>query len=148
MKASAKGTSRAVVAALWLVPTMLGGCIPSNVVAKQDRMVEAPLTELQFVPGDAAQLGGFYESVQITGDAAVSLRKVFYWFDEGGKYTAAALIDGPDGVEFQTLVGTWRATAEGLVLDDADAVPVAVAGEHVRLATGGGGLTLRRSILQ
>lgn len=148
MKSRSQRVSRLAVAALWLVPPTLGGCIPSNVVAKQDRMVEAPLAELQFVPGDAARLAGFYESVQITGDAAVSLRKVFYWFDEGGTYTAAALVDGPDGVEFQTLVGTWRATAEGLVLDDADAVPVTVADEHVRLATASGELTLRRSILQ
>lgn len=148
MNGSQERTRRGLASLLLVALVGLAGCIPSNVVAKQDRMVEAPLAELVFAPGDAAQLSGFYQSVAITGDAAVSLRKVYYWFGDGGRYTAAALVEGPEGVEFQTLVGSWRATAEGLVLDDAEAVPIVVAGEHVRLATPGGQLTLHREILQ
>ncbi len=136
---------------IWLAAAALApvaGCIPSNVVARQDRMVANDLETLQFVPMPAAELQGFYESVAVHGPVAASLRRVYYWFAPDGRYTAAALIDGPDGLAFSTLDGTYTADAAGLALDGAPAVPLERAGEYVRLATAEGEVLLRRGILQ
>lgn len=137
---------------LWLssvVLTALAGCIPSNVVAHQDRLVaNDDLDTLQFEPMPAESLQGFYESVAVRGPVAASLRKVYYWFEAGGRYTAAALVEGPDGVAFQTLDGRFGASAAGLALDGAEPVPLERAGEYVRLVSQEGELLLRRGILQ
>lgn len=129
-----------------LVPS--AGCIPSNVVARQDRMVANDFDDLQFEAMPAAELQGFYESVALRGPVATWLRRVYYWFDAGGRYTAAALLEGPEGLVFQTLDGTYTAQATGLALDGAEAVPLQRAGDVVRLATPDGELLLRRSVLQ
>lgn len=135
-------------AATVLLLVSLTGCIASNVVAKEDRQVSTPLAELQFVPAPGLQFDGLYESVDVTGDAAVSLRRVFYLFRPDGSYTAAALVEGPDGASFQTLDGTWSSDARGLVLDGGDPVPLERADDHVRLSAPNGALVLRRSALQ
>ena len=61
---------------------------------------------------------------------------------------AVALVNGPDGPEFQALKGTWRLGPNGLVLDDAPPVPVAKAAGHVRIAAPTGAVILRRSELR
>lgn len=135
----------------WLAAVALApfaGCIPSNVVARQDRMVTNDLEALQFEPMPAAELQGFYESVAVRGPVANALRKVYYWFETGGRYTAAALVDGPDGLAFQTLDGTYTAAAAGLALDGAEAVPLERSGVYVRFATADGELLLLRGSLQ
>jgi hypothetical protein len=135
----------------WLATAVLvslAGCIPSNVVAHQDRMVTNDLDRLQFLPMPAVELRGFYESVAVRGPVAASLRKVYYWFEASGRYTAAALIEGPDGLGFQTLDGSFLASPAGLALDGGEAVPLERAGEYVRLASPEGELLLRRGILQ
>ncbi len=126
----------------------LAGCIPSNVVARDDRIVGTRIADLAFAPAPELRLEGLFESVEIAGDAAVSLRKVYYLFEADGRYTAAALVEASDGPCFQTLAGTWRATAEGLVLDDGAPVPCETAVDHVRLTTPDGVLVLRRGVLQ
>lgn len=111
-------------------------------------MVETSVAELQFAPMTEGTLQGLFESVQITGDAAVSLRKVYYLFFADGSYTAAALIDDGTALSFQTLSGTWQMSASGLTLDGAAPVPLEVGGEHLRLSAPGGVLVLRRGVLQ
>lgn len=139
---------KAFASALVLALAGLGsGCIPSNVVARDDRRVVDDLTTLQFAPGTAAVLPGMWRSVSITGDAALSMRFVNYLFVEGGTYTAAALIDDAGNLSFQTIQGTWAVAAAGLTLDGASPVEFGVAPEHVRIAAPGGVLVLRREPL-
>lgn len=133
-----------------LVATALGcsGCIASNVVATGDRMVQQPLEQLPFAPAPGLQLDGLYESVAITGDAAVSLRRIWYLFRADGSYTAAALVEGERGASFQTLDGSWASTAAGLSLDGAEPVPLEQAEQHLRLSAPTGVVVLRRSAAQ
>lgn len=130
------------------VASTLAGCIPSNVVATDQRMVVADLSRLQFAAAPELQLAGLYESVEITGDAAVALRKVYYLFAADGTYTAAALAEVDGRSAFQTLGGTWTSTAAGLSLDGAEPVALEAAPEHVRITAPNGALVLRRSALQ
>jgi len=126
----------------------LASCIPSNVVARDDRMVVTQVADLRFVPAPALQLDGLFESIEITGDAAVTLQKVYYLFRADGTYTAAALV-AIDGIaSFQTLSGTWTSLAGGLVLDGAEPVQLEQAPEHLRITAPNGALVLRRGTLQ
>lgn len=140
---------RRVLAAALLMPACLfGGCIASNVVATEDRFVQQPLAALAFAPVPDLQLDGLYESVEITGDAAVSLRRIYYLFRPGGSFTAAALVDAGGGAAFQTLSGTWTNGADGLSLDGTAPVQLEQAGEHLRITAPNGAVVLRRSVVQ
>ena len=123
------------------------GCIASNVVATADRLVAQSVKELAFVPAPGLPLAGLYESVEISGDAAVSLRKVWYLFLADGTYTAAALTETSTGPSFQTLNGTWTSTDAGLTLDAAEPVPIEQAPGHVRITAKNGVLVLRAGSL-
>jgi len=123
-------------------------CIASNVVATEDRFVQEPVATLAFVPAPELVLDGLYESVEITGDAAVSLRRIYYLFRGDGSYTAAALAEAGNGAQFQTLSGTWSNTAAGLSLDGGEPVVLERAGQHLRLTAPNGAVVLRRSVPQ
>lgn len=140
----ARAVGRFALLALVGVP----GCIASNVLDADRRMVQGEaVRNWQPAPADL-QLAGFYESTDVTGDVAASLRRVYYHFAADGTYTAAALIDEGGLLRFQTLSGTWALANGCLELDGAEPVPVAIAGDQVRFAAPGGALTLRRSNLQ
>ncbi|MBL8730014.1 MAG: hypothetical protein JNM25_16435 [Planctomycetes bacterium] len=124
---------------------LLAGCIASNVVATEDRAVLRPVAELPFVAAPELVLDGLYESIEITGDAALALRRIYYLFRPDGTYTAAALTEGERGAAFQTLSGTWTNTAAGLSLDGADPVRLERADEHLRITAANGAVVLRRS---
>lgn len=136
---------RALVLAVILV---LPGCYASNVVARQDRAVQLDAAELQFGPVTATDVPGLYASVAIEGEAAVSLRQIYYWFGDGGSYSGAALVDDGSGLSFQTLAGTWRLVDGRLQLDDAAPVEVEVAPGHLRLGAEGGVVVLQRTTLR
>jgi hypothetical protein len=121
----------------------LGGCYASNVVARGDRAVVAD-EEVVWTDAVAADLDGLFESVAIRGDAALSLRAVWYVFGPDGRYTGAALVEGDDGLAFQTLRGRWRLSPEGLALDDAPPARLQAAPDRLRIAAEGGELVLRR----
>lgn len=141
-------TPAARVVALLLGTGWLGGCIASNVVATEDRFVQQPLAALAFAPAADLRLDGLYESVEITGDAALSLRKIYYLFRADGTYTAAALAEGADGAAFQTLGGSWSNDKAGLSLDGAEPVRLEQADQHLRITAPNGAVVLRRSVLQ
>lgn len=127
---------------------LLGGCIASNVVARNERMVVATVAELQFAPAPSLPLAGLYESLEITGDAAIALRKVYYLFLADGAYAAAWLTE-PDGKPgFQTGNGTWTTSAAGLSLDGAEPVLLEQAEDHLRITAPNGVLVLRRGTVQ
>lgn len=128
-----------------LAACLLGAaCIGSNVVAPTERMAPATEDALPFAPATAADLVGFHESVDIQGDAAVALRKVYYLFAADGTYTGAALADDGERLAFQTLTGAWSIGPEGLSLDGQAAVTCEAAAGQVRIATPTGVLRLRR----
>lgn len=140
-----RAASRIALAALAALAA--SGCVPSNVVARSDRMVTAAIDDLEFGPPEALRLDGFWVSARIAGEVAVALRWVGYRFAADGTYTAAALIQTGPIAEFQTLTGTWELRAEGLALDGAEPVTTERAGDFVRLTTPDGRLVLRREAL-
>lgn len=136
-----------LLAAIW--PLFgFGGCIGSNVLAHEQRLVAPVVAELQFAPAPALPLAGLYESVLITGEVALALRKVYYVFQGDGTYTAAALVESDGQSAFQTLSGTWRSVAAGLELDGKEPVPLEQAPGHVRITAPNGSLVLRAETLR
>lgn len=125
-----------------------GGCIGSNVLAHEQRLVAPVVAELQFAPAPALPLAGLYESVLITGEVALALRKVYYVFQGDGTYTAAALVESDGQSAFQTLSGTWRSLDAGLELDGKEPVPLEQAPAHVRITAPNGSLVLRAETLR
>ena len=126
---------------------VLGGCIASNVVAVDDRLVVRPIAALEFAPATELPLDGLYESVEITGDAAVALHRLWYCFGSDGSYTGAALADVDGRPAFQTLNGTWTNGPGGLSLDGAAPVLVERAPDHLRITAPNGVVVLRRVVL-
>lgn len=120
------------------------GCIASNVVAEQERMVVADFDRLPFAPAPDLVLDGLYESVDLRGEAAVSLRKIYYHFAPDGTYTAAALTDQGGVLFFQSRRGTWRNSVEGLSLDGGAPVRLERAGDFLRVTAPSGTLVLER----
>jgi hypothetical protein len=140
--------SEARIAGLAMVVALLASCYPSNVVAARDRAVvgSMPHEGLAWHACADAELVGFFESCAIEGDASLSLQKVYYVFVTGGRYTGAALVDGEDGLAFQTLGGSYALGPQGLSLDGADPVRCdAAEGGYVRIALDGGAVVLRKS---
>jgi hypothetical protein len=125
----------------------LPGCIASNVVAVKDRQVAVATDELPWQPSTSGGLDGLYESLEVRGDVATTLRKVYYVFQADGSYTGAALVEADGAYRFQTLVGTWRIVDGGLSLDDGPVVRLDVAPEHLRITAANGVLVLRRGSL-
>lgn len=137
--------SRAVMQRAALAACLFGAaCIGSNVVAPTERMAPAGDADLPWAPAAAADLVGFHESVDIQGDAAVALRKIFYLFAADGTYTGAALADDGERLAFQTLTGAWSIGPDGLVLDGQPAAKCEAAIGQVRITAPTGVLRLRR----
>jgi hypothetical protein len=128
--------------------SLFGGCIASNVVAADQRLVAATAEQIAFQPAGVVVLDGLYESIDIRGDAALSLRKIYYRFAADGTYTAAALAEVDGAPQFQTLNGTWASSAAGLQLDGAEPVPLELAPDHLRLSAPTGTVVLRKVALQ
>jgi len=132
------------VAASLLLLLSASGCIPSNVVAREERMVVDDVSALDWQPANGVALLGLYETVDVRGEVAASLRKIYYRFAEDGTYTAAALIESAGAFQFQTIDGTWRADENGLVLDDGEPVQLDRAdGGYLRIRTETGTIVLQ-----
>jgi len=123
-------------------------CIPSNVVARQDRAVELDSArldalKLEWRPAAEGDLQGLYRSVRITGDAASSVLRIYYYFSpKDGKYTGAALLAGSPP-SFQTLSGTFELQESTLVLDD-QRIAARATETCLELATDDGTVILQR----
>jgi len=126
---------------------VLAGCYASNVVAPEQRLVAADVAQLVWQPADASSLDGYFVSVDLQGEAAASLRCVYYVFVPGGRYTGAALADVDGELSFQTLRGTWQLGPDGLALDDTAPVRCEQAPGHLRLTAPNGVVVLRRERL-
>ena len=135
-------TRRATALAVLAAP-LLAGCIASNVVAREDRATAPPRAELALEAGPPERLEGLWESVEIRGEAAAHLARILYLFEARGRYTAAALVLGPEGATFQTLEGTWSVRETRLVLDDAEPVELRHGQGHVLIDAPTGSVLLR-----
>ena len=127
---------------------LLCSCIASNVVASQDREVALDPQRLVWRPAEAAAVPGLFESVQIAGAAAGSLWKVYYLFEVSGRYTAAALLAGKEGLSFKTVDGRWTLQDSNLILDAGEPAPLLTATDHLRLGETTDFLILRRVEVQ
>ena len=84
---------RTRVAALSALGMLLAaGCYASNVVAVADRNVVEVAVPTAWHPASASDLAGWFHSQRITGEAALTLRSVSYWFSDR-RYSGAALIE-------------------------------------------------------
>ena len=129
------------------VATMVTGCVPSNVVAVEDRMViEQPVIDQPWEPATRSDLVGLFESLEIHGDAAAALWKVYYHFSADGGYSGAALVSGDDGARFQVLSGAWTLEEGGLVdlHDGSEPLRALVAGGFLQLESSAGSVVFRR----
>lgn len=130
---------------LWLAALpLLTGCYASNVVAIGERAVGERVMPSTWRPATAAELVGEFTSIAIRGDAAIALRRVHYVFLAGGRYTGAGLVEGDQGLEFQTLSGSWRIADGSLVLDDGEPVPCEIGDDLLRIRAATGELVLAR----
>jgi len=130
-----------------LLVAMVTGCVPSNIVAVEDRMViETPVIDQPWEPANRSDLVGLFESLEIHGEAAAALWKVYYHFSADGGYSGAALVAGDDGVRFQVLSGTWTFTEDGRVDlgDGSEPLQARVSGGFLQLESAAGTVVFRR----
>ncbi len=102
----------ALLAAVPLLATT--GCIPSNVVAAEDRaVVIEDLEGLEWTRlALADDLVGLYHSVRLEGPLASALESISYRFADDGSFSGAALFGGPPP-SFQVLDGSYRLLDDG-----------------------------------
>lgn len=134
------------------LPTLLlvlaPSCIASNVVAVDDRLVVGPqVDDLEWHPGMEDDLAGLFESVQIHGDSAGALWKIYYHFSDRGGYSGAALVNSDDGLRFQVLSGHWR-FSDGLLdlQDGSERLRVSVSGEFLKLESSAGSVVFKEAV--
>ncbi len=129
---------------------LLTGClIPSNVIAPEQRKVVEPTVTVPMVGAKAEDFDGLFESTAITGQAAASLRKVYYWFGRDGQYTGAALVQAGAFPAFQVLSGRWSLRGSEVLLragseDDGDPAQAEAAPGWLRFTGSEGVVTLRK----
>lgn len=121
------------LAALSLAAAAAAGCIPSSVVAPDQRTVLLDSELVAWRPATPEDVPGLYSSAEISGPMAGALWQVHYLFEASGAYTGAALLAGSPP-RFEVLSGRWAFGEGCLQLDDA---------EPARLEAGPGRLRLR-----
>ncbi len=130
--------------ALLLLPLAgTAACIPSNLVAPDERMVALDSDLVAWRPAERADVPGLYSSREITGTLAGSIWKLHYYFDEGGAYTGAALFAGSPP-HFEVLSGTWTFESGSLRLDDAEPAILEAGAGLLRLRGEEGSVVLER----
>lgn len=124
--------------------TVASGCLSSKATPRAERMPPERAPAIAWRPAERGDLLGYFESLAVEGEAAASLWRVYYHFADDDSYTGAALVGPFDAPRFQTLEGTWRLDAGGLVLDGGEPVQALSSDPLLRLDTPGGSLVLRR----
>jgi|SRR5690606_34114357 len=128
----------------------LAGCIPSNVVAIEDRAVDLSWTDDSvWAAGSREDLPGLWTSIELSGPLAASLQKLVYLFEADGRFTGAALFAGPPA-EFGVLTGSWQLDAPGQLRlgEDAEPAELDVAEGLLRIRGAEGVVVLRREELR
>jgi len=110
----------------------------------EDRDVKTREDQAQWEPAQAASIPGLYRSGTIKGESAASLLKIYYYFDEDGSYTAAALV-GSVPPSFQVLSGRWSYEKGRLLLgEDASPATLEESEDMLRISTDQGSVVLYR----
>jgi hypothetical protein len=135
-------------AAFAIAALLATSCIAPSVVDSAGRAVATKAEDLTWRDAESADLRGLFESTSIEGEVAASLWRVYYHFAEDGTYTGAALVVGGVRPEFQTLSGTWTLAGGVLDLGEGQTARASAAPEHLRLASGGGVVILRRAAVE
>lgn len=125
----------------------LSACIPAHIVATDARLVRPAVDALEFQVDGKFAPRGLWQSVDIRGEAAAALRRIWYWFRADGTYSAVALCE-LDAVSFQLRDGTWSLQEFNLVLDGGEPAELMVAGDHLRIRTATGSVILRKEPLE
>ena len=118
-------------------------CIAPSVLETEDRAVALVTENFEWRAASAEDLQGLFGSVEITGPAAAALSKLYYWFEEDGSYSGAALFAGHPA-HFETLSGTWSLEGETLTLDDSEPARLSATDEALRLEGAEGAVILVR----
>lgn len=138
---------RALAASL-LMASLTVSCIPSNVVAVEDRAVRLADEDVVWAPGTTTDLQGMWVAHSIEGEAAESLLSLVYWFGEDGHFTGAALFDDVPP-RFEVLQGMWSMDQDGLRLgENAPTARFEAARDLIRLGGEGGTIVLHRNPLR
>ena len=134
---------------LGLLLLVLGSCMASNVVAPEERQVARSFERVNWEPATAAQLEGFFVARSIEGSLAESLAHINYLFEKDGRFTAAALLRGEDGLDYQVLSGTYHFEGQNIVLGEGG-IPALLesgAGGFLRIKGSEGSVVLQREEL-
>lgn len=137
--------ARLVLASLALL--VVGpGCIPSNVVAPEQRAVEVRAATLAWRPARAEDLPGFYASTEVTGASAGAVLQAYYYLGATGACSGAALVLDAEGPRFLVLAddARWTLDEQGLDLGDGAKLQAQVAEGHLRLVSPESTITFRR----
>lgn len=137
-----------VIGGLAALGAALGGCAASNRLDTSHRTADAAAPAVAWTDARREDLVGYFESERVSGDAAASLRRVYYVFDPDGSYTGAALVSDGAHSTFQVLTGHWALRGTTLSLGE-DAAPARAyaAPDRLRLDSDGGSVTFHRGTL-
>ena len=138
--------ARTSIAAMSLLS--LAACIAPSVVDPLDRARADTTEEQVWHPANGEDIPGTYVSVKFTGPLSSALRKVIYFFEPNGQYSAAALLEGTPP-HFEVIAGQWHVQGNALTLDTAAPAQLEVSEHHYLRFTGDEGqVVLRREIDQ
>ncbi|MBK9385327.1 MAG: hypothetical protein IPN34_10985 [Planctomycetes bacterium] len=118
-------------------------------MAPTDRAVRVDAASVVWSKGGAADLSGYWSSRELRGPLASAVRRLHYWFEADGRFTGAALLEGPP-LAFEVLSGVWSFDAEGRLLlgEDAEPAQLEKAAELLRLTGSDGVVVLEREELR
>lgn len=127
----------------------LGTACASSVVAIEDRTVIGESERIEWRPATAADIAGHWRVRSMLGPAAAVLMDLSYWMDADGRFSGAALFEGPPPT-YEVLSGTWTLGQGGELQLGEEAAPAKaeVAHEWLRLSGAEGSLVLERAQIQ
>ncbi len=131
-----------------LLALALSSCVGSGTLPQSDRSVPPAVAELTWLAASAADLEGLYESVEVSGEAAGGLLKIYYCFNADRTYTGAALTTGVGHAEFTTLSGAWELVDGDLRLDASERVAASMSDGRLRLESEHGTAVFERVTLR
>jgi hypothetical protein len=135
------------IAAVIATPILLSSaaCTSSHKLDENARIATTAPENIAWGAARREDVIGYFESERITGEAAASLRKIYYSFASDGTYAGAALVQDAGKSTFQVLSGKWTLTGPTIKLgDDGAPTKIFAAPDRLRLDSDGGSVTLRR----
>jgi hypothetical protein len=133
----------------WLALALASAsCASAGPLPADRRAVSYEEVERSWSAAAPSDLHGVFESVEITGDAAGALLRIYYCFNADRTYSGAALTTGAEHSEFTTLGGSWELVGGELVLDGGERLSASVSGDRLKLENDRGRAVLRRASVE